>query len=60
MGDFFNKLYKWFWHDLLHRKEPFTYQIRRHVKVWWLLWVIGGGLGGGFIVWFLLHLGGFC
>ena len=60
MLNFIGKLYYWFWHDFMCRKEPYTHQARRHMASWWLLWVIGAGMGGSGIVWFLLHLGGFC
>ena len=60
MKNLIGKIYYWWWHDFMCRKEPYTRQARRHVKSWWLLWVIGAGLGGSGIVWFLLHLGGFC
>jgi len=60
MKNLIGKIYYWWWHDFMCRKEPYTHQARRQVKVWWPLWVIGAGLGGSGVVWFLLHLGGFC
>ncbi len=26
------RLYYWFWHDLLCRREPFTYQLARNIR----------------------------
>lgn len=58
------KLYRWFWEDLLQRKEPFTHQFKRmakaHPLVFWgsIGSVMVGVLGGG--IWFILHIIGIC
>jgi hypothetical protein len=53
-----SKWYRWFWHDVCKRPEPFTYTMRRSAKehpLWWILPPIGVGLA-----WWLLvtHLWG--
>jgi hypothetical protein len=53
------KWYYWFWHDVCHRPEPFTYTIRRSFKqhpLWWILTPIL--VGAAFYV-LVAHLGGF-
>jgi len=52
------KAYYWFWHDVCHRPEPFTYTMRRSAKQhpgWWI--GIPAGIG---LAWWLLvtHLWG--
>lgn len=52
------RLYYWFWHDVLCRVEPFTFQWRRSVgqdPVWWffLIWT---SLGVGLAI--IFHLAG--
>jgi len=52
------KVYYWFWHDVCHRPEPFTYTMRRSAKEHPGYWIgIPAGIG---LAWWLLvtHLWG--
>jgi len=55
------KWYYWFWHDVCHRPEPFTYTMRRHAKehpLWWIIPpLVALGLGGGYYL-LVVHLWG--
>ena len=50
------KIYKWFWKDVLMRREPFTYQFRRMAKAHPILWWSGIGSFTVFWGWFILHI----
>ena len=57
------KLYRWFWEDLLCRREHFTAQISRIAKAHPLLYRTGLGFIIGFLVagltfmgWFVIHI----
>lgn len=61
------KIYYWFWHDFLQRKEPFTLQFRRMADArplvfWGTVGTICSGLivGIGFMAWFIIHIIGVC
>ena len=63
MGKLIVKLYYLFWHDLLQRQEPFTYQFRRmakaHPKIFWGMTgvITASALGGfAFMIWFVIHI----
>ena len=59
MSKLVHKIYYWFWHDIMRRREPYTHQLRRMAKAHpWLF--LGAGIGNAaFWTWLLLHLGGF-
>lgn len=47
MKDFIGKAYRWFYYDLLQRKEPFTWQFSRmqeaHPFIFWSIVIAIGG-----------------
>ena len=51
MIKFIANAYKWFWYDFLCRKEPFTWQFRRHLDKWWGFWVVVYGLSTIYATW---------
>lgn len=51
--------YRWFWQVFLCRLEPFSHEWRRHLMHWSWVYVIAAGGLGAFLMWLILHLGGF-
>jgi len=50
------KAYYWFWHDLLQRQEPFTYEFRRQKSAWGWAWWFFVISFSGFWVWLVKHI----
>jgi len=53
------RLYFWFWHDVMARREPYTSSLRRMAARHPVLFIAAGIGNAGFWTWLLLHLGGF-
>ena len=62
IGETIGAFYYWYWHDFLCRREPFTHEFRRRLKLqWWVVLVIVvHTIVPAFDCWLLLHLGKFC
>jgi len=67
MIKFIGRVYRWFWEDLLQRREPFTFQFRliarAHPVLFWGTTgtIMVSAIGGfGFMIWFILHIIGIC
>lgn len=62
LSELIGRIYYWYWHDFLCRKEAYTYEFRRRLKLaWWVaLVIVSHGLFAMFDCWLLLHLGKFC
>lgn len=38
--NWYEKAYYWFWHDVCHRPEPFTYTMRRSAQEHPIYWIV--------------------